>query len=295
MTAHRCGRGVQEGVELGLIQEADLRVVVVGRRRLVDGAARVGMGPPLRDRELEDSVEVDVQVPDGLHRQFRKPTIAAILNVEAGVDEFLDVIRPDLVDRRLTEVRREVNSDLRLVVGKRRVRLATAAREVLDAPIAHLGDGHSLGHRRWRRVRLQHQLAKAGLGLRASETVASPGLAHRSERPLHELSAEVPLAVPATALLEHSSGAAGTARSRCSGPTWLLVAHNLSDAIDRLGGHPPEQGELIGVGSGRTFHGRRLAGTPRSRESTHASIDSRRNLTARPSRMCGSRPARTSR
>ncbi|HTP20801.1 MAG TPA: hypothetical protein VMJ65_14415 [Solirubrobacteraceae bacterium] len=240
---------------------------------------------------------MDVQVADGLHGQLRQAAINPVLGVEAGVDEILDVIGVDLVDGRLAEVRREVDPDLRLVVGEGRVGLAAATGELLNAAVADLGDGHPSRHRRRRGVCLQHQLSQPSLCLRSGETVAAPGLAHRSERALDHLAAQVPLAIPAIALLEHGSGAAGTplTLSRRCGLGRLLGAHDLIDAIGRSGVNASQEGELICALLQRTVHSRRRVGTPRSRESIHASIDSRLNLTARPRRMCGSRPARTSR
>ena len=167
MPADRSGRSGEQRIELGLIEEADLRLVVLGRRRLVDRPAGVRVGPAFRDRELEDPVQVDVQVADGLHGQLRQAAINPVLGVEAGVDEILDVIGVDLVDGRLAEVRREVDPDLRLVVGEGRVGLAAATGELLNAAVADLGDGHPSRHRRRRGVCLQHQLSQPSLCLRS--------------------------------------------------------------------------------------------------------------------------------
>ncbi len=63
----RRGR-VQQRVKLGLIEKVDLLIVVLGRRRLVDGAARVATAPALGYRELKDAVEVHVEIANRLHR-----------------------------------------------------------------------------------------------------------------------------------------------------------------------------------------------------------------------------------
>jgi hypothetical protein len=107
----------KERVQLSLIEEVDLRVVVLGRCGLVDRTPGVGVGPTLRDGELEDPVEVDVEVADGLHGQLRQAAISPLPCVEAGVDEVLDVVGRDLVDGLLSEVPREVDPDLGLVVA----------------------------------------------------------------------------------------------------------------------------------------------------------------------------------
>jgi hypothetical protein len=135
VAANRCGRGFEERVELGLVEEVDVRVVVLGRRRLLDRPGGVGVGPALRDGELEDPIQVHVEVADRLHRQRSQAAVEPVLGIEACVDEVLDVVSGDLVDGLLREKRREVDPDLRLVVGEGRVGFATAARELLDAAV----------------------------------------------------------------------------------------------------------------------------------------------------------------
>ncbi|MBV9808909.1 MAG: hypothetical protein JO286_17125, partial [Solirubrobacterales bacterium] len=120
----------EQSVELRLVEEPDLRIVVGGRRRLIRQLARVGVAPPLGDRELEDRVEVDIQVADRLDGQV----------VEARIEEVHDVVLADLGDRPLSEVRDEVAADLRLVVGERRVLLATPADQLPNPPLANLLD-----------------------------------------------------------------------------------------------------------------------------------------------------------
>ena len=134
--AARCRHG-EQGVELGLIEETDLRVVVGGRRGFVHQLARVGVAPPLADRELEDRVEVDIQVADRLDGQV----------VQARIEEVRDIVLADLGDWLLGEVRDEVTADLRLVVGERRVLLATPADQLPNPPLANLLDRQPLGHR----------------------------------------------------------------------------------------------------------------------------------------------------
>jgi hypothetical protein len=84
----RCGRD-QQRVEFGLIEEVDLLIVIFGRCRFVDRTARVAVTPALRDRELEDAVEVHVEVPHRLHRERPKASIEPSVLVEAGVNEVL--------------------------------------------------------------------------------------------------------------------------------------------------------------------------------------------------------------
>jgi hypothetical protein len=73
-----------------------------------------------------------------------------------------------------------------------------------------------------------------------------------------------------------------------------LILHALSEASPAVGRLRGEQRELPRAGGPVRGHGRWLV-APRSRAASHASIESRRKRTARPRRMCGRRPARTSR
>ncbi len=86
--APRC-RHREQGVELRLVEEVDFRVVVHGRRGLVHKLARIGVTPPLADRELEDRVQVHVQVAHRLDGEI----------VQGRVDEVRHVVLADLGDR----------------------------------------------------------------------------------------------------------------------------------------------------------------------------------------------------
>jgi hypothetical protein len=164
--ADGCRYGIEQRVKLGLVEESDLRVIVLGRGGLVDRTTWVGVGPALRDRELEDPIQVDVEVADRLHRERGEAAIAPVFAVDARVDEVLDVVGCDLVDWLIAEVRREVDPDLRLVVGEGRVGLTAAPGEVLDPSNADLGNRHPLCHRRRRGARLEHQRSRASAWVR---------------------------------------------------------------------------------------------------------------------------------
>jgi hypothetical protein len=89
--------------KLALIEEPEFGRLFARRRRFVNLVARVRASPPLADRELEDATQVGVEIADRLGGQT---------SVEAGVKETPDIIRVNLADRSLAEVRLEVDPDL---------------------------------------------------------------------------------------------------------------------------------------------------------------------------------------
>ena len=173
----------EQSVEFRLVEEPDLRIVVGGRRRLIHQLARVGVAPPLADRELEDRVEVDIQVADRLDGQV----------VEARIEEVHDVVLADLGDRLLSEVRDEVAADLRLVVGQRCVLLATPADQLTNPPVGNLLDRQPLGDRCRRGVRRRHGLQHPRLGLTLCQAVIGSGLPDRPKRAPNAVPPDVPL------------------------------------------------------------------------------------------------------
>lgn len=123
------GRGAQQRLELGLLQEAD---VGVGRAdaRLVDELARVRRRPAAPLAELEDRVQRPEVVEDAL----RRAAVAALRR-----DECLDVARLDAVQRLGVEERGEVDAQVRLVVHQGRA-LAADPRAVVEVATAGVHD-----------------------------------------------------------------------------------------------------------------------------------------------------------
>jgi hypothetical protein len=95
--------GGEQRLQLALIEEPEFGRLFARRRRFVNLVARVRASPPLADRELEDATQVGVEIADRLGGQT---------SVEAGVKETPDIIRVNLADRSLAEVRLEVDPDL---------------------------------------------------------------------------------------------------------------------------------------------------------------------------------------
>jgi hypothetical protein len=87
---------------------------------------------------------------------------------------------------------------------------------------------------RRRGVGLCHQLPQPTFRLDLRQPVPAPRLANWPKRPLDQTSTDVPLAVPATALLEHAAGPARPALMR-SAPTALAARFLVHDATDGIG------------------------------------------------------------
>ena len=131
----------QQRVELCRVQESDLLVGFV-RGGLLDLSTRVRVGPPLAAGKLEDATQVRVAIANCLGRQP---------GVEAFVEECLDVVRVKLPDRRLAEMRLEVDADLGFVIwpyqlpcfwrmrpvprGRRLLRVCTQIRPPVRRPV----------------------------------------------------------------------------------------------------------------------------------------------------------------
>jgi len=178
------GRGAEQRLELGLVQEAD---VGVGRAyaRLVDELARIGRSPAAPLAELEDRVQQPEVVEDAL----RRAALAAL-----GADERLDVTGLDAVQRLEAEERREVDAQVRLVVHQRRA-LAPDAREVVEVAAARVLDGGTLV-RRSRRALCFDAPSKLCFGLRLGHAAALPRAPLLAELALDDRVAGAPLAVP---------------------------------------------------------------------------------------------------
>jgi hypothetical protein len=99
--------GLDERVELGLIEKPDVLVAVLGIRLLCK-LARILMRPALANCKVEDAVEESQVVECALDRMAR----------ETLLDEILNVVDSDVGDRHLTEVRDEMHSQAALVVAK---------------------------------------------------------------------------------------------------------------------------------------------------------------------------------
>jgi hypothetical protein len=188
------GRRSQQGVELGLIEEADV-LVLVGDHGLLDGLARVSGDPSFAEREVEDAVQEAEVVARALDR---------LVVLEAGRDELLDVVLADLGDRLLAEEGPDVHAEIALIADRGR-RLAAPGDEMLDQPLPRLRDGHPLVDRR--DSDLGHQLSQPGFGHLPGQAVAAAGSADRPELSRDRPVPDTPLAVPGVALLEDAAGA----------------------------------------------------------------------------------------
>jgi hypothetical protein len=139
--------GLDQRVELRLIEEPDVLVGVLGVR-LLGKLAWVLMGPALADREIEDAVQEPQIVQRALDRVL----------FEAHLDEVLDVIDSDVRDRRLPEVRDQMHGQVALIVLQRRI-LAVLRSQLLDQSRPDLFDAHALGDGRRRLHGRGHLLA----------------------------------------------------------------------------------------------------------------------------------------
>jgi hypothetical protein len=115
------GGGGQKRVELGLVEEADVRIVA-RHLRLVGRPAWVFARPPLPVREVKHAVQEADVVARALDR---------LTGREADEDEIVNIVFADPGDRLLAEERRDMDPEVALVPRDRRD-LPALRRELLN-------------------------------------------------------------------------------------------------------------------------------------------------------------------
>src|ERR1019366_4428013 len=111
-TAARASRHGQQGVELSLVEEADV-LVLVSDLGLLNRLARVCDDPALAQREVKDAVQEAQVVARALDR---------LVAIEADRHELLNVLLRDVPDRLLAEEGHHMHAEVALVAdGGRRL------------------------------------------------------------------------------------------------------------------------------------------------------------------------------
>ncbi len=173
--------GDQEGVKLGLVEEAHVGVHLV-RLWLLDELARIRGRPSTADGVLEDAVQQADVVERRLHRLAVAPSRS---------DEPLDVVMADAGQRPFAEVRGEMDPEEGLVALLRGA-LAPEALQVGEQSRAAVADRQAIDDRRCRQLSLDPP-PHLPFALCAREALAASG---RTDRP--DLSLDAPaVAVPA--------------------------------------------------------------------------------------------------